>query len=290
MTTDLLHFTYANVCDAPSGSSLNIHRLPRFLDEDPNDNFTGHVHSFYEIIWFQSAGGTHTVDFQDYPIEENTLIFLAPGQVHHFDGRTRHRGVLIQFCTDFMHDEQAHEDIFLKYDVFNSLDTPLCQLTEPGVVSALEELVSAMEREIEQRQAFGHIDMLRSLVRQFLILVYRHGHRPSTCRLDVMKPGHRLYMDFRRQVELDYCRHHGVQHYAEALHVGVKTLSNSVAECTGLSPLVIINNRLTLEARRLMRHSTLLVKEVADRLGFQSPTYFVKFFRRQVGVSPLEFR
>lgn len=290
MDTDLLHYTYANVCDAPAGSSLNIHFMPRFLDEDPNDNFTGHVHSFYEILWFQSAGGTHTVDFQDYPIEENTLIFLAPGQVHHFDGTTRHRGVLIQFCTDFMHDEQAHEDIFLKYDVFNSLDTPLCQLTDPGVVSALDALVRAMQQEVGRRQAFGHIDMLRSLVRQFLILVYRHGHRPGACRLDTLRPGHRLYMDFRRQVELDYCRHHGVAHYAEALHVGVKTLSNSVAECTGLSPLVIINNRLALEARRLMRHSTLLVKEVADRLGFQSTTYFVKFFRRQVGVSPLEFR
>ncbi len=290
MLHEQLHQTYTSVCDAPLGSSLIIQHMPHFLDTDPNDNNTGHVHSFYEILWFQSAGGTHSVDFRDYPIEENTIIFLAPGQVHHFDGVTRHRGVLIQFCADFMHDEEADEDIFLKYDVFNAQSSPLCHVADERVVQRLSMLVQAMEEEVGQRRAFAHTDMLRSMVRQFLILVYRHGERSEALRLDTLRSSHRLFAQFRQLVEHDFKHEHKVPYYADKLGVSVKTLSNSVSECSGLTPLVMINNRILLEARRLMRHSNLLVKEVADRLGFQDTSYFIKFFKRQSGVSPLSFR
>ncbi len=290
MTEEQLHETYMSVCDAPLGSSLVIHHLPEFLQSDPFDNYSGHVHSFYEILWFQSGGGIHSVDFTDYSIEPNTLIFLAPGQVHHFVAGMEPRGVLIQFCADFMRAEQADEDIFLKYDVFNAQSSPLCRMGDAEVVQRLQTLVQGMEEETGRRNAFGHTDMLRSLVHQFLILVYRHGEREELTRLDAMRPSHRLFARFRQQVEHDFCRCHVVADYAGALNVSTRTLSNSVQECAGVSPLTIINNRIVLEARRLLRHSPLMVKEVAWRLGYEDTSYFIKFFRRQVGVSPLDYR
>ncbi len=290
MTEDQLHLTYMNVCDAPAGSSLVIHHLPEFLHSDPFDNYTGHVHSFYEILWFQGGGGTHRVDFEDYPLEDNTLFFLAPGQVHHFVEGPEPRGVLIQFCSDFMRGEQADEDIFLKYDVFNAQSSPLCRIGSGEVERRLLALVGAMEDEVAQRRAFGHVDMLRSLVRQFLILVYRHGERRASPHLDALRPSHRLFAQFRQRVEHDFTRCHEVGAYARALNVSARTLSNSVSECAGVSPLTLINNRIVLEARRLLRHSPLMVKEVAQRLGYDDTSHFIKFFRRRTGVSPMDYR
>ncbi len=286
-----IHYIYNTVCDAPAGSSLNIDHMPEFFDYDENDNNAPHVHTFYEILWFQKAGGVHTVDFHDYPVEENSMFFLSPGQVHHFDGKTRHEGVLIKFCTDFLKDERADEDIFIKYNVFNAFDTtPCCTIADADAVERLKMLVKGMEEELSRSGTFGKTDMLRSLVKIFLITVYRHGEKQGVKHLDTMKPSHRLFVLFRQMVEREYGNLHSTKEYADKLNVSIKTLTNSISECSGKSALTFINDRVLLEAKRYLRYTDLLVKEISSRLGFEEPSYFVKFFKRKTGVLPNDFR
>lgn len=291
MTYEQIHQAYDTACDAPLGGSLHIQHMPHFLLTDPNDNNTGHVHTFYEIIWFHEDGGSHHVDFQDYPVRKNTFFFLAPGQVHHFDGQTLHKGTLIQFCTDFMRDERDSDDLLLKYDVFHAPGAPCCQVTDESVVEELRRLVELMETEIAHGESvFGHDEMLRLLVRQFMILCYRHGNRPDTLQLDTLRPSHRLFIRFRQMVERDFMKKHAVGEYADALCVSVRTLTSSVSECSHATPLSLINNRIALEAKRLLRHGNLMVKEVATRLGYDDVSYFAKFFKRTTGVLPTVYQ
>ena len=290
---------YRNVCETTGGDGFHVEHMPEFFDTDPADNSLSHVHTFYEIIWFQDDGGVHTVDFQDYPIRANSIFFLSPGQVHHFDGVTRHRGIQIRFCTDFMRDEDDDEDIFLKYNVFNAFDTaPYCVIGDAAVADELTRLVRRMEDEERHQRLvgcpscddFAHLDMLRALVHIFLIYVYRYGERQGMPALNTIRPSHRLFVQFRRELELHYRDLHTVQDYADLLHVSSKTLSNSVLECSGKTPLTFINDRILLEARRLLRFTGLMVKEIAFGLGYDDPSYFVKFFKRQVGLLPSDFR
>ena len=74
------------------------------------------------------------------------------------------------------------------------------------------------------------------------------------------------------------------------LNVSVKTLSNSVSDCSGRTPLAFINDRVILEAKRLLHFSSMMVKEVGFYLGFDDPSYFVKFFKRQTGFLPSDFQ
>ncbi len=282
---------YNMVCTAPAGSSLHIDHMPDFFDYDTMDNNAPHVHTFYEIIWFQEAGGIHTVDFQDYPIEENSLFFLSPGQVHHFDRETRHKGLIIRLCTDFLKDERADEDIFIKYNVFNAFDSsPCCTISDPMIVERMKGIVEQMETELKESAHFGHIDMLRVLTKQFLINVQRYGNKPGAKNLDAMKPSHRLFVMFRQLLEREYDHLHAVKEYASRLNVSVKTLSNCISECSDKSALAFINDRILLEAKRLVRHTDLRIKEIAYRLGFEDSSYFVKFFKRNTGYLPSDFR
>lgn len=95
---------------------------------------------------------------------------------------------------------------------------------------------------------------------------------------------------FRKMVEEKLTSMHTVREYADKLNVSAKTLANSVVECTGKSPLVFINNRIALEAKRLLKYSNMTGKEVAYHLGFDDPSYFVKFFKRETGFLPSEFK
>lgn len=78
--------------------------------------------------------------------------------------------------------------------------------------------------------------------------------------------------------------------YAGKLNVSAKTLTNCVKGISQQTPLEIINERLILEAKRLLVYSDKTVNQIGFELGFDDPSYFVKFFKRQIKRSPGEFR
>ena len=69
-----------------------------------------------------------------------------------------------------------------------------------------------------------------------------------------------------------------------------KTLSRAARAATGLNAKEYIDQRVLLEGRRLLAHTRLSAGEIAERLGFSELTNFIKFFRRNGGESPSEFR
>ncbi len=275
---------------SPSDRSLNIEYMSTYFKHAGRDKRQPHVHTFYEIMWFWEEGGKHSVDFLDYDIHRDTLIFIAPGQVHHFVDDATQQGVLIQFNGEFLNEEASYEDVFVKYDMFNTINTPPFFHVDEFAAANLRLLVEMMLQETIQRDLFGHQQMMRSLLRLFITNVRRCGVRDVRVALDDLKPTHRLYIEFRQLVEREYARMHTVGEYASQLNVSVKTLTNTVVECTGTTPLQMIKARRTLEAKRLLLNTSLPLKEVSAQLGFDDPSYFVKFFKREAGSLPFDFR
>lgn len=74
------------------------------------------------------------------------------------------------------------------------------------------------------------------------------------------------------------------------LNVSSRTLTKYVGQCSYQSPLQMINERIVLEAKRMLQHSSMSIKEIAHTLGFNDPSYFVKLFKRLVGEMPSTFR
>lgn len=290
METKQIKDIYRSVCETPSGSGFNIDYMPDFLYKGEVDDGTPHVHTFYEIIWFQEGCGKHYVDFQEYPVRPGTIFFLTPGQVHHFDGSSDYHGLTIKLCTDFMQSRGDDSDLFVKYDLFHTFDTTPYYVIDAETSGQLRRLVEAMEEEMKEEKEIGHLDILRSLLKIFLIKVHRYGRKEGDLRLDGMKPSHRLFVMFRRMLEKDFTTKHTVQEYADSLNVAVRTLNKCVNECSGRSPLAFINERIMLEAKRQVRYSNLMIKEIAYSLGYDDPSYFVKFFKRQTGLLPSDFR
>lgn len=279
------------VCSAPKGAELTIEYMPECFEHDATDNDSPHVHTFYEIIWFTEGGGTHTVDFKEYRVERNSLFFLSPGQVHFFDHAKGHKGILLRFCTDFLKEETAKYDMFLKYSLFNAFDAlPYCTVSDE-TARTLYALIGNIQEEQGNGGMVGHVEMIRSLARIFLIVIHRYCEKTADSHsLSELKATHRLFVAFRKMVEQHYSDMRSVAEYADKLNVSPKTLHNCVMECSGKTPFTYINDRIMLEARRLLRFSGMMVKEIAGYLGFEDPSYFVKFFKRQTGYLPSAYR
>ena len=143
----------------------------------------------------------------------------------------------------------------------------------------------------EQSEAqYGNQEMLRLLARILLLELHRNAIRKNAINPNEPSASERLFVKFRNLLEEEYMHLHLVSEYAERLDVSTKTLTNAVKSVTGQTPLEYINERLLLDSKRLLRFSDLMVKEIAFQLGFNDPSNFVKFFKRQTGYLPSDFQ
>ena len=74
--------------------------------------------------------------------------------------------------------------------------------------------------------------------------------------------------------------------YAEQLSVHVNHLNRAVKEVTGKTTTEHITGRILAEAKALLKHTDWSINEIAYSLGYEYPTYFNNFFKKQTGLSP----
>ena len=258
--------TYAISKNTASGLELELQYMPDFFNTNGKGPMLPHVHKFYQIIWFKRGHGTHYVDFTAYPVSDNTLFFIAPNQVHTFDGSNDYEGVIIQFNANFLADEQSSESIFLKYNVFSAYDAQPYYKVSNEEAERLDALVRDMQRELPLVGAFAHSDYVQSLVHLFLIRMQRSGERKEHLPLYVTSVAHCTFVRFRQLIEQHFHMVHAVSEYANMLNISSRTLTKYVGQCSCQSPLQMINERIVLEAKRMLQHSPMSIKEIAHAL------------------------
>lgn len=89
---------------------------------------------------------------------------------------------------------------------------------------------------------------------------------------------------------INYRKEHTVPFYAEALNISTKYLTNIVKRQTGKTVSGFIGEMLFSESRNLLAGTGLSIQQIADTLNFSDQSAFAKFFRRQAGCSPKQYR
>lgn len=271
----------------PERMQFEIYDLNEYRNKSIRKAAIPHSHSYYQIIWFYNEGGTHTVDFKTYDIKKNTLLFINKDQIHAFDDNLKVQGRLIHFNESFfMH---AEVDIFLKYHLFNSAQNPIYLLNQQHSALA-SSYISLMQQELQNRNAFGNEEVIRFLLKSLLIILERVHHSAVGRNIALTDNYEIQYYKFKELLEENYFNNLSVNAYAELLSVSSKTLATIVKHMVGKSPSEVITERIILQAKRLLKFTALQIQEIAFQLGFSDDSYFVKYFKRHVGVSPNAFR
>lgn len=279
---------HGGACD--NSGELCVTDMSQLLREEGDKLYMPHVHDCYHIIWFSGGSGVHEVDFEKHTLSGGTLFFLSPGQIHAFDRDSSHEGTVIRFCEQFLSDESSIESVFLKYDLFNAFESLPYLRVDDSNRRMLEYMLDSMRHELTNPGAFAHKDYLRHLLHLFLITIQRCGNNSTEKRLCINCQPDRLFVRFRQQLEHHFRSKHSVQEYSDLLNVSTKTLTRSVSDVANTTPLKMINARIALEARRLLQYSDMKIKEIGYDLGFDDPSNFVKFFKRQTGNMPTYYR
>ncbi|MCC8173308.1 MAG: AraC family transcriptional regulator [Odoribacter sp.] len=269
---------------------FEIYPLKQYLAESGTHAQIPHIHSFYQIIWFTQGTGNHYIDFNQFQVSPNTIFFISKNQIHYFDNNPDYQGFIIHFNESFLMDNQTDINLFLKHNLFNSFEKEPFFKIENKAVTNFNYLISQMQQETENTHLFAHKDYLKHLLNLFLIQIQRIGKRKDCNGLSINTLSNIIFVKFRQLVETNFKNIHTVNAYADMFHISTKILTNYTKEISTKTPLEIITDRITLEAKCLLSHSGLNINQIAYQLGFQDPSYFVKFFKKQTHLSPNQFR
>jgi AraC-like DNA-binding protein len=134
------------------------------------------------------------------------------------------------------------------------------------------------------------VEMLRMLLKRLIILVTRLAKEQFLDPVALPETQFDVVRQFNLLVENHYRHKHRVADYADLLNRSPKTLSNLFALYNQKSPLQVIHDRIILEAKRLLLYTDKNSKEIAYELGFEEVAHFGRFFKKNVGVPPGEFK
>ncbi|GAB3506872.1 helix-turn-helix transcriptional regulator [Spirosoma knui] len=247
---------------------------------------TPHRHDFYLLAIFTKGQGTHTVDFVDYPIQPGSVFFMSPAQVHTWTYSDDADGYLIFFNPAFyLVDFPARK--LGDFPLFHSISTPPVEYLSPSEAAGIEELFIRVYQE-SIGDGYRREDIIRSYLN--ILLVKLSGFRLASYPASRSAHAQSQIRQLELLVEKHYVEHRTVRDYAEMMSLSEKQLYTICQTAVGKPLQKIIQERLILEAKRLLVHTDLSVAQVADRLNFGDHSYFNRFFRKEADVTPEQFR
>jgi AraC-like DNA-binding protein len=257
-----------------------------YLDFDTSiaDVLYEDYNQFIKILFLQ-RGAEVMVDFREYTLEQDALFFIKDGQWYKFSGT----GTLLFYNRDFycvqIHDKEVACDGLLYNNVY---DIPVVLLDQETAVQT-KHLLQEIKKEAVNEES-NMEEMIRIFLKQLIIRATRLWKKAHDLGDSNMTQEVEFIRKFSQLVEAHYVTHHNVADYATMLNITPKALSKKISKYSSKSPNDIIKDRIILEAKRLLIHTDLSVKEIGYKLGYEDPAYFVRLFTNQVDASPLLFR
>jgi AraC family transcriptional activator of pobA len=164
----------------------------------------------------------------------------------------------------------------------------LCNL-EGGSLGLIHGLFQKIEKEYQSQQAHQ-----KQMIHLFFIELMLEASRTNTaCSKKTLRHASRpktLINQFKKLIELHFLELRTVQQYADLLFVTAKHLSEVVKHGTGLTPLHLIHNRIFQEAGYWLCASELTIKEIAEKLNFDTSSHFSRFFKQYSGYNPTDYQ
>ena len=273
--------------DRNSQKDLLIDRFGTYLQKHYQNLHHSHRHSFYHLVLFTKGKGSHSIDFETFPVRPFQIYFMIPGQVHswHFNGEVD--GYILHF-NDTLFTSFLQSGHYLEQFHFFSgnIKDCVCQIPTSGH-QILIDLFEGMIKENDQRMT-GYLDLIRLKLLELFLTVERYCNPGATRKLPVQKVT--TLRSFQQLIDKHYTSIRLPKEDADMLYITPNHLNALCNDMLGKSAGDLIRDRVILEAKRLLTNATMSISQISDELNFKDNSYFTRFFKKYVGMTPDDFR
>ena len=235
-----------------------------------------HTHGYTELFFILSGKGQFLVQDQRYPVGPNDLVIINPKVLH----------------TEESINAQPLEYIVLGIEgielaMHRRSETPFCILDHFESVE-ISGCLRNILREMEQKNP-GYEDICQAYMEILIIRLMRSTELDLPTQPSAAS-GSRQCNAVRRYIDQHFKEALTLEQLAQEAHMNKYYLSHTFKEEYGISPINYMISRRTEESKFLLAETDLSMSQIAQLLGFSSPSYFSQTFRRSQGISPMEYR
>ncbi len=261
----------------------------KLLDTHAHNPFETHKIDFFLILVLMSNRYTHFVDFKSHSLSKGSVLFVAQNQIHHFDEEILNaKGICIIFNNSFFDHGQFYSGGHKFYRLFNyHIENPTLQQSELGL-DKLIDLANELWDEYQHPDSEVKYEILYSLLKAFLLKAERAKEFRSISA--VKTKWMEIFSEFKRAVESQYPTTRSSKEYAKQLFISYKSLNEIVKRLTGKTAKSFIDDFVTIEIKRYLSSTSLSIKEISYKTGFEEPANLIKFFKKHTNTTPLQFR
>jgi AraC-like DNA-binding protein len=254
---------------------------------------TEYTLGFYKIAFKKVTSGKILYGKTKYDHENGSIYFVKPNQIIEMSDLVfAEKSFMIYFHEDFLIKHQLHSEIkkygFFDYEVNEALHL------SPSEEATLWELFYKIKQEYYNNQdefskdiMLTHIDSILKYSQRFYKRQFLNRTVLSGTTVSKFTEALKIYFEngsFQKNGLPS------VKYMAEKLTLSPRYLSDLLKQETGKTALEHIHIALVMEAKNLLMSTNKTVAETAYELGFENPPYFSRLFKKEVGLTPTEYR
>jgi len=246
-----------------------------------------HKHDFYLTVLFTEGAGVHEIDFKTYPVNEGALFLIKPGQTHYWKFTEKAEGYIFfhsKSFYDFHFPNKQIDNYPFFYSRFNASALYLNKIN----VASFITLFKKISEENTGNKLFS-IQKMSLLIDSLYIDASRLFIAVTDVKIEINKKRVTHFNELERLIDANYLVEKRPDFYAKQINVSIKHLNKIVNATVGKSTSELVQERIILEAKRLLVYGKLTSQEIAFSLGYDDPSYFSRIFKKKCGVSPSEF-
>lgn len=266
-----------NIMTENSGQGISIDKIslekPEFTHSHRDDGHTFHIIK-KGIIQIE-------IDFQKYEITAPAVVYMHPYQVHRILDFEN-----ITVCSLSVRDENLNPDYLKLLEEFTPVQPLQLNNEINSTLSHIFDLCFNFSIQKDNKLYYPLLkDSCNTLV-AFLISQFLDQNNPefNFSRFEIVAKS------FKQLLEKNYSTLKSPRGYADQLNISTSYLNECVKNTTGSSVSQHIQNRVILEAKRMLYHSDKSIKEISFELGYDDYSYFSRIFTKTTGMSALAFR
>lgn len=246
-----------------------------------------HIHNFTEIFLVKNGSTEQNIDSDIYNLGKNNLFFISQGQYHLWSiTRKALSGYRLMFANSiFSNSIMDYNFLFTITYINNVYFNPLIKLDGKENKIIFEHFENLLKE-------YARNDMNIQAIQSQLFLILLEIQRIASKNEKVVNNILHLntFKHFMEILELHFHTNKPIDYYCNKLNVSESSLNRIIKHFTQLSTAKVIQNRILLEAKRYLTISSLTINEISYKVGFEDPSYFIRLFKKQNGITPKEFR
>ena len=245
--------------------------------------------TFILVALCTEGNAQFTIDTQRHDVKKNDIIVISDRHViDEYVASDDVNGLAMMMSVNFFYEVVKDvRDVSLLF--LFSRNHPVVSLNEEEV-QTFKQYFYFLKKKVADNSNHFKRDLVRTLVLAMFYDLSNVIYRVQQVENKRQTRADDIFTRFIKLVEENYKRERRVGWYAEQLSITPKYLSETVKSVSKNTPNEWIDKYVTLEARVLLKTSTLSIKEISDELNFPNQSFLGKFFKEHVGMSPSAYR